>query len=89
MAEGSASQTSLTISGMDDKKFVFEFYIKGINYSGTATIDANSPHIATYQDPNYDNYSLTFEYSSQGIIVAEKGSFPEANCSFAGNFSAK
>lgn len=68
---------------------IFEFYVKGIVYSGTATIDKNSPNIATYQDPNTPSYGLTFSYSDKGITVAEKGTYPDANCSFAGNFSAQ
>ncbi len=88
-SEGAASQINLTISGQTSSEIVFEFYLKGIDYSGTAKINSNTPSVATYTDPNNSGYSLSFQLSDSGITVTESGSFPDANCSFAGSFAAK
>lgn len=88
-SEGSASQINLTISGQTETEFVFEFYLKGIDYSGTAKLDAKNRSFATFTDPNHSDYSLTFKRSDSGITVIESGTFPDANCSFGGNFAAR
>lgn len=88
-SEGSASQINLTISGQTETEFVFEFYLKGIDYSGTAKLDAKNSSSATFTDPNHSDYSLTFKRSDSGITVTESGTFPDANCSFGGNFAAR
>ena len=80
MAEGSASQCSLTISGSSATGFTFSFYSRGIEYTGTASVSGVN---ATYQDPSAD-YSLVFEINGSQISVADQGDFPGANVSWEG-----
>ncbi len=80
MAEGSASQRSLTISDSSATGFTFSFYSRGIEYTGTASASGVN---ATYQDPSAD-YSLVFEINGSQISVADQGDFPGANVSWEG-----
>lgn len=82
MAEGSASQCSLTISDSSASGFTFSFYSRGIEYTGTASVSGVN---ATYQDPSGD-YSLVFEINGSQISVADQGDFPGANVSWEGTY---
>lgn len=83
MAAGSASQCSLTISDSSATSFSFRFYSRGIEYSGTASVNGRN---ATYQDPSAD-YSLVFEINGSKITVADQGDFPGANVSWEGSYT--
>ena len=58
MAEGSASQRSLTISDSSATGFTFSFYSRGIEYTGTASVSGVN---ATYQDGYF--YIITYDRS--------------------------